>query len=311
MKASLLFILTLFLIITTSCSNTKPNETTESADNEVKTSLIAEGARLTQVADDFIFTEGPAVDKEGNVYFTDQPNDRIIRWSVDGTLSTYMDSTGRANGLYFDHEGNLIACADLHNQLWEINENKEVTVLVNDFEGKKLNGPNDLWIDLKGGIYFTDPFYKRNYWEDTSRQARSQNVYYLSPDKEDLEVVATGLVRPNGIIGTPDGEKIYISDLGVKKTYSYQINEDGTLSDKQLYVEMGSDGMTIDNLGNIYLTNEQGVTVFNPAGDQIENIPVNQSWTANVTFGGKEQKTLFITAMNSLYTLKMNVHGVR
>ena len=100
-----------------------------------------------QVDTSYSFTEGPAVDAAGNVYFTDQPNDRIMKWSTDGEISTFMQPAGRANGLFFDADGNLLACADENNQLWSISMDQEVTVLINDFEGKRLNGPNDLWID--------------------------------------------------------------------------------------------------------------------------------------------------------------------
>jgi gluconolactonase len=275
-----------------------------------KNKLVAKGATIQQLAADYSFTEGPAVDAEGNVYFTDQPNNRIMKWSTDGTLSVFMEDAGRANGLYFDDEGNLIACADEKNQLWKIDKNKQVTVLVNDFEGKKLNGPNDLWIDAKGGIYFTDPFYKRDYWSRTEKEIESENVYYLSPDKKTLQPVATDFVRPNGIVGTPDGETLYVADIGDKKTYAYKINDDGTLSDKTLFAAMGSDGMTLDNKGNVYLTG-QGITIFNQTGEQIGHIDVDKGWTANVCFGGKNQKTLFITATKSLYSLDMKVKGVR
>ena len=111
-----------------------------------------------KLAGGFSFTEGPAVDAEGNVYFTDQPNDRILRWGIDEKLTTFLQPAGRSNGLYFDRDGNLLACADEKNELWQIDMDKNVTVLVEDFEGRNLNGPNDLWVDKKGGIYFTDPF---------------------------------------------------------------------------------------------------------------------------------------------------------
>ena len=109
-------------------------------------SPIAPGAKLKKLAGDFAFTEGPTCDKKGNVFFTDQPNDRIMEWSVDGKLSTFLEPSGRANGLYFDAKGNLIACADEHNQLWSISRRKKTTVLVKDFQGKYLNGPNDVWV---------------------------------------------------------------------------------------------------------------------------------------------------------------------
>jgi gluconolactonase len=281
-----------------------------SAQKESK--LIATGAVLIKVASDYKFTEGPAVDRDGNVFFTDQPNDRIIKWSVaDGSVSTYMEKTGRSNGLYFDNDGNLLACADLDNQLWQIAPDKSVKVLVENFEGKKLNGPNDLWIDKKGGIYFTDPFYKRDYWNRTEKEIEAENVYYLSPDRASLAEVATGFVRPNGIVGTKNGKSLYVVDINDKKTYRYRINKiNGELYDRQLFCEMGSDGMTIDSKGNVYLTGK-GVTIFNKKGDKIGHIDVPENWTANICFGGADQKKLFITAMGSLYTLDMKAKGVR
>lgn len=275
------------------------------------TSLIAKNAKVQLVAADYTFTEGPAMAPNGDVYFTDQPNDRILKWSAkDNTVSVYMEPSGRANGLYFDHNGNLLACADENNQLWRIDSQKNVTVLIDDFEGKKLNGPNDLWVDPKGGIYFTDPFYKRSYWTRTEQELEKQNVYYLPPGQQEVVIVANDYVRPNGIIGNKDGSLLYVADIGDKKTYSYTINPDASLGNKTLFANMGSDGMTMDDQGNVYLTGD-GVTVFNPKGEQILHIPIDRKWTANVTFGGKNQQTLFITAMNSLYTIKMNVRGVR
>lgn len=277
----------------------------------LQTSLIAKDAEVQLVSSGYSFTEGPAVAPNGDVFFTDQPNDRILRWTAkDNTVSVYMEPSGRSNGLYFDHDGNLLACADEKNELWSIDPNKNVTVLIENFQGKKLNGPNDLWVDPKGGIYFTDPFYKRPYWSRTEQELEKQNVYYLTPDKKDIITVANDYVRPNGIIGNKVGNLLYVADIGDKKTYSYTINPDASLGNKTLYTNMGSDGMTMDNQGNVYLTGN-GVTVFNPKGEQILHIPLDQKWTANVTFGGKDQKTLFITAMNSLYSLKMNVKGIR
>jgi len=273
--------------------------------------LIIKDAKVQKLAEGFKFTEGPAADKEGNVFFTDQPNNRIMKWSVDEELSTFLDSAGRANGLYFDHQGNLLACADMHNQLWKITPQKEIEVLVEYYDRNLLNGPNDLWVDPKGGIYFTDPLYKRPYWNrEPESEQPGEYVYYITPDLSELKTVAVDVVKPNGIIGTPDGKKLYVADIGDKKTYVYDIDEDGSLSNRELFTEMGSDGMTIDNKGNIYLTGK-GVTVFNKKGKKLGNIHVDARWTANVTFGGKDQQTLFITASEYLYALKMKVRGVR
>lgn len=270
--------------------------------------VVAPERNLKKLAGDFKFTEGPAVDANGNVFFTDQPNDRIMKWSVEGKLSTFLKPCGRSNGLYFDRKGNLLACADEKNQLWSIDPAGKVTVLVSDYKGKLLNGPNDLWVRPDGGVYFTDPFYKRPYWKRGPMEQDAQCVYYLAPDRKRLLRAADGLAQPNGIIGTPDGGKLYVADIRGGKTYAYDVGEDGTLSNRKPFCQMGSDGMTIDSEGNVYLTG-RGVTVFDRAGKRIEHIDVPQRWTANVCFGGADRKTLFITAGTGLYGIRMRVKG--
>ncbi len=272
---------------------------------------VAEGAKLTLLADGYSFTEGPASDKAGNVYFTDQPNDRILKWdAAKDSVYDYMQQAGRSNGLYVDDNGNLLSTADENNQLWSIDPNKEKTVLITDFKGKKLNGPNDLWVDNKGGIFLTDPYYQRSWWDHNEPQQRSRRVYYLAKGEKKPRIAAEGFEQPNGIIGTPDGRTLYIADIGAQKTYSFTIDKKGVLSGRKLFTAMGSDGMTIDDQGNVYLTGD-GVTIFDKRGKQIDHIAVPEKWTANITFGGPAQQTLFITASKSVYTLKMNAHGVR
>lgn len=273
-----------------------------------KSKLIQKGALLKLISSEFKFTEGPTADRDGNVFFTDQPNDRIMKWSTNGNLSVFMEGAGRSNGLAFDMNGNLLACADLHNELWSIDKNRKVTVLVKNFKGKKLNGPNDLWIHPRGWIYFTDPFYKRDYWNRSEKEIEQENVYYFSADGKIFEVAAGDFVRPNGIVGTRDGKKLYVADINAGKTYSFRIGNDGTLSDRKLFAALGSDGITLDKKGNVYLTGK-GVTILNPDGEQIGHIPVPEGWTANVCFGGSDKKTLFITASKSLYSLQMKVSG--
>jgi len=270
--------------------------------------IVAEGAGLEKLAGDFKFTEGPAVDATGNVFFTDQPKGRIVKWGIDGILSTFMQPSGRANGLYFDSKGNLLACADENNQLWSIDPSRKVTVLVKDYQGKLLNGPNDLWVTPDDGVYFTDPLYKRPYWKRGPMEQDGQHVYYLSPDHTKLMRVTDDLKQPNGIIGTRDGKTLYVADIGAGKTYAYDIQRDATLSNKRLFCELGSDGMTIDEEGNVYLTGK-GVTVFDRGGKEIAHIEVNEPWTANVCFGGKDRRTLFITASTGLYAIRTRVKG--
>lgn len=270
--------------------------------------IVKRGETPVKLADGFSFTEGPAADKSGNVFFTDQPNNRIMMWSVDGKLSTFMQPSGRSNGLFFDSDGNLWSCADEKNELWCIHPDKKTDMIISSFSGKLLNGPNDLWIGPGGAVFFTDPFYKRSWWDHTEKPQEIQGVYYLSPDRATLKMVASDLVQPNGITGTSDGKILYVADIGAGKTYRYAINPDGSLSEKTLFCEMGSDGMTIDVQGNIYLTGK-GVTVFDRNGTRIGNIPVPENWTANVCFGGKNRKELFITASKGLYAIKTRTKG--
>jgi gluconolactonase len=276
--------------------------------DEGLSSILKPGTNPVKLSGDFLFTEGPAADKAGNVYFTDQPNDRIMIWSTKGVLSTFMQPSGRSNGLFFDSKWNLWSCADEKNEIWCISPDKKVEAVLNKYDGKLLNGPNDLWIAPDGGIYFTDPFYKRSWWSHSDMPQEKQCVYFLSPDHKILKRIEEGLLQPNGIIGTPDGKTLYVADIKGNKTWSYSIDATGTLADKKLFCEMGSDGMTIDQKGNIYLTGK-GVTIFDKTGKKLGNIPVSESWTANVCFGGKDRRSLFITASKGLYMIRTRMKG--
>lgn len=273
-------------------------------------SIVEPGEKLQKLAGDFEFTEGPACDAAGAVFFTDQPNDRILKWSVDGELTTFMQPAGRANGLCFDGDGDLWACADGKNELWKISPEKKVEVVLTGIDGGLFNGPNDIWIAPDGGYYFTDPYYRRNYWPRGRARRIPERVYHVASGSVKPVAVADDLRQPNGIIGTPDGKFLYVSDIGARRIYRYNIQDDGSLRDKSLFCEMGSDGMTIDSEGNVYLTNERGVTVFDPGGRQIDNIPVPERWTANVCFGGADRRMLFITASRGLYGIRTRVNGV-
>lgn len=278
---------------------------------EDKKNLVAKNALVEKLGDGYSFTEGPAMDRPGNVFFTDQPNNKILKWSFSsGEITVFTENSGRSNGMYFNREGDLITCADMDNQVWSFDKEGNQKVLVENFKGNRLNGPNDIWISPRGGFYLTDPLYKRKYWErDPEMQQDGNHVYFRSADGLQFFTVDENLVQPNGIVGTPDGKKLYIADMGADKTYVYDIEEDGYLTNRKVFVEMSSDGMTIDNRGNVYLTGK-GVTVFNNKGSQIGHIPIDAPWTANVCFGGGDRKTLFITASDAVYGLKMKVRGV-
>jgi gluconolactonase len=274
----------------------------EKSANQIGT--VSSDAKVQKLTDGFKFTEGPNADSKGNIFFTDIPNSRIHKWSLDGQLSTFIEDSGRTNGLFFDKKGNLLACVGGRGQLVSIDSKGNVTVLADKYGGKPFNSPNDLWMHPEGGIYFTDPRYgnRENLPQD------GEHVYYLSADRKKLIRVIDDMVRPNGVIGTADGKLLYVADPGADKTYVYKINTDGTLSEKKLFALQGSDGMSIDELGNIYLT-KVAVTVFNKSGFLLQTIEIPER-PSNLCFGGKDKKTLFITARTSLYSLKMQVKGI-
>jgi len=272
---------------------------------QAESRVVADGAALELVAEGYKFTEGPAVDSEGKIFFTDQPNDRIMVCDLDGKVSTWMRPAGRSNGLFFDRSGRLIACADEKNQLWAISEDKSYEVLADGFDGKRFNGPNDVWCHPSGDLYFTDPFYRRPYWNDESREPEMpKRVYRRHHKTGKISIAADAFKQPNGIVGDPAGKVLYIADIGDKKTYRFRIDSNGELVERKLFCDMGSDGMTLDSAGNLYLTGK-GVTVFSPSGKRIDHIAVPEGWTANVCVGGKQHRTLYITASDSLYSIQL------
>ena len=289
---------------------------------------------LTTLGTGFGFTEGPAVDRHGNVFFTDQPNDRIYRWDAGtGQITLFLQGTGRANGMAFDKDGNLIACADMHGELWKIHPDGSHEVLVNNYGGRLLNGPNDVWINpANGGMYISDPIFPRSYWDDTdprkqpwepthSEQAptgKGGYVYYLPRGGSALVRVTTEALGwnadgwPNGVVGTPDGKTLYVNKWFYDNkggTWAFDINPDGTLSNMRQFSEWGGDGMSMDELGNVYISNGQGVMAFDPQGNNILRIPTGGGATNN-TFAGRNDKILFITGpVNSVTAVKMSVKG--
>jgi len=291
---------------------------------------------VTTIKTGFSFAEGPAVDKRGNVFFTDQPNDNIYRWdAATGAISLFLHGTGRANGMAFDKDGNLITASDLHGEGWKIYPDGSHVVLFNNYGGKLLNGPNDVWINpTSGGMYFTDPIFPRGYWDagdprqqpwepHHSEQAavgKGGYVYYLPPGAG-----PTALVRvvtdamgwnsdswPNGVVGTPDGKKLYVNKwAGNNKggTWSFDIESDGSLSHLKKIRDWGGDGMSMDELGNIYISNGVGVIGLDPNGNQILTIPIPGGATNN-TFADSNKKLLFITTGGgAVLSVKMSVKG--
>jgi len=278
-------------------------------ENKTRKNLIAKDAKVTKVGGGYSFTEGPSVAPDGRVFFTDQPNDKIDVWSEnDNAITSFLKSCERSNGTYFNKKGELVACADLHNRLVIFDTKGKMKIIAENYNGQPLNAPNDLWIAPNGGIYFTDPYYARDYWEPGHKEVQDKRgVYYLNPEGKVSRVI-DDYKQPNGLIGTPDGKTLYVSDINDGKIWKYNIQDDGTLANKTFFAPEGSDGMTIDNQGNVYLTNKT-VSVFNPEGENIAKIEIPEQ-PSNVCFSGKNRNIMFITARTSVYILKMNVKGV-
>lgn len=265
--------------------------------------LVAPGAEMREVAKGFRFTEGPAVDAKGGVFFSDIPNNRIHHIDLEGKVTTVRENSGGANGLWVAPDGRLLACEGRARRVSARGKDGEWTTLTKTHGGKPLNSPNDLWLDAEGGIWFTDP----RYGDQSGMEQGGFHVYYLPKGAKEPRRVIDDLVKPNGIIGTPDGKRLYVADPGAQKTYAYEITRPGHLGKRKLIAESGSDGMTLDNKGNLYITAAL-VLVYSPQGQQIQKIQVPQR-PSNVTFGGKDRKTLFITARTSVYALDMAVKG--
>jgi len=291
--------------------------------------------KLDTIKKGFGFTEGPAVDRSGNVFFTDQPNDKIFKWdATTGLVSTFLTGTGRSNGMAFDRNGDLIACADMHGEVWKIHPNGTHEVLVNNYQGKLLNGPNDVWINpVTGGIYITDPIFPRDYWDASdprkqpwepthSEQAatgKGGHVYYLAPGSHTLVRVTTmpgwnADVWPNGVTGTPDGKTLFVNNWtydGTGKIRSFKINPNGTLSNMKVLVDNLNfcDGMSMDEKGNIYVSGGVGVNAYDPNGNKI--MTISPGGGSNNVFAGKDNKLLFMTGpVDRVTSVKMNVKGV-
>ena len=266
-------------------------------------SLVEPDATVVRLAGNFGFTEGPAADADGNVYFTDIPTERILKWSPGEGVTVFREFSGGANGLRVDRDGRLVVCEMGNRQITMIDMQGNVTVLADRFEGNRFNSPNDLWIDPRGGIYFSDP----RYGATDDQEIKGYHVYYITPDRTMVRRVIDDLTSPNGIIGTPDGSRLYVADNAAGRTWVYTPQRDGSLTNKRLFASQGADGMTMDERGNLYLTG-QDISIYSPDGIQIGSIAVREV-PANLAFGGRGGKTLFITARTSLYAVRMTVTG--
>lgn len=281
------------------------------------------------------FTEGPAADADGTVYFSDIINNRIMKLAPDGQLSVFRADSGRANGNLFDHQGRLVTCegAEMGPGRRRVVRTDLTTgqyeVLTERYEGKRYNSPNDLAIDHQGRIYFTDP----RYGDRSDLELDVEAVYRLDPDGTVTRLVAPPAIqRPNGIAISPDDKYLYLVDSnsqagGNRKIWAFELAADGTLTNQRLVYDFspgrGADGMRVDLAGNLWLAagiNQPrragesgaypaGIYVVTPAGKLLGHIPIPEDVITNLTFAGPEKKDLYVTAGKSLYKVKLNVSG--
>jgi gluconolactonase len=269
---------------------------------------------VTKVRGDFQFTEGPADDGKGNLYFTDIPANRIYKLEPHGKLSVFLESSGSCNGLMFDAAGTLFACA-MDGHLLAIDPlTKKVTVLADTYQGKRLNAPNDLVVDRSGGIYFTDPRFNAPQPWPQGKEA----VYYRQPDGQ-LTRLIDDLPAPNGVILSPDEQTLYVVPSMQKEMWAYPVAAPGKPGKGRVFCTLvqlkgstgkgsGGDGLTVDTGGNLYITSPLGIQVFSPQGKLLGLIKIPEP-PANVTFGGEDRKTLYVTARTSLYAAQMEATG--
>lgn len=277
--------------------------------------ILDESFGVRKVASGCKFTEGPTVAPDGSLMFSDGRNDRVMRLAPDGELTEFLKPSGAANGLLFDHEGRLLMCQSAQDgggrAVARLEKNGEIKILTSHYEGKPYIAPNDLCIDAKGRIYFTDPYYSGEKSQPTA------GVYRVDPDGA-VERLVDDLLKPNGIVITPDSRTIYVSDRGTQKLHRYRVSAAGKLtSDGVVYdfsPDRGIDGMWLDIEGNIYGAAGEGETtglfVISPEGKLLLHKPMPE-FATNVTFGGADMRDLYLTATTSVYKMRTTIAGMK
>lgn len=273
-------------------------------------------ATVTKLAGDMGFIEGPVWLRSGVLVFSDIPNDEMKQWSPAGGLTTYRKPSRNANGNTLDLAGNLITCEHSGRRVALQPANGTLRTLVDTFEGRKFNSPNDAVVRSDGTIWFTDPEYglKTN---PTTKQREGKEqpgnfVYRHDPKSGKTTAVVRDFVQPNGLAFSPDEKKLYVADSGTPRHIRvFNVATDGTVTGGQVFCTIdkgGPDGIRVDRDGRVWSSTGDGVQIFAPDGTRIGRILVPES-AANLCFGGADGKTLFITARKSLYSIQVSVTG--
>lgn len=283
--------------------------------NEAKTAMqsFIEGTdNLEKIVSGFQFLEGPIWHPQGFLLFSDIPGNTIYKLTAQQTAEVFRRPSGKSNGNTIDREGRLITAEQEGRRLTRTTQDGQITTLVDRYEGKRFNSPNDLVVKSDGSIYFTDPPYGI---EKAQEELGFYGVYRLSVDGK-LTLLAKDFTTPNGLAFSPDEKKLYISDSEKKHIRVFEVNPDGTLSNGKIFAELKDpqksglpDGLKVDLAGNLYSAGPGGVWVFSPNGQLLGKIEVPE-YTANLAWGDSDRKTLYITANTSLYRLRTKIVGV-
>lgn len=273
---------------------------------------IGPAGEMKTLRDDFQFTEGPTSDGHGNVYFTDIPANRIYKLDKENKIDVFLEPSNHCNGLMFNGAGKLYAC-EMDGRLISIDiATKKVEALAAEFNDKRFNAPNDLVIDSTGGVYFTDPHFRAPMPLPQEKTA----VYYRDAVGKVTRLM-DDLKAPNGVILSPDEKTLYVIPSLQKEMMAYPVTAPGKVGKGKVFCTLqqnpnednrGGDGLTVDVKGNLYITSPTGIQVFDPQGKLLGTLKFPHK-PANCTFGGPENKTLYVTAVKGLYAVPMEVAG--
>ncbi|MFY0654935.1 MAG: SMP-30/gluconolactonase/LRE family protein [Cyclobacteriaceae bacterium] len=263
--------------------------------------------KVNKIAGGFKFAEGPTSSKDGTVYFSDIPNDIVYKLGKNNELTKVTTESNWANGLFFSPDNELIACAMTSRQVVKIRKDGSQEPIATRFNGKRFTGPNDLWVNQKGHVFFTDPAY----YKDKSQREIFVEAVYVVIDGENKQLISD-LVRPNGLVGSIDGKYLYVVEDADSRTWRYNITENSELTNKTLFANVGDDGLTLDKDGRVYIVNkyDKTVDVFTSEGELINKVVIPETPT-NVCFGGPNFHQLFITTPSSLYSVTTSTKGQR
>ena len=273
--------------------------------------ILEPGVKATIIGEGYSFSEGPAADAVGNIYFSDGSNDKIHFYPYGRPVEVFVDDCTDANGMMFNRNGELVSVeGSLRHVVAFDTRTKQKRVLVNQIDGVEFNEPNDLTFDLDNGFYFTDPYYQHRKQGATMKE----DVYYVSNTGK-VSRVSTVCVRPNGTILSADCKTLYVADNGSKKVYRYDVLGPGKLANETVFVNdaPNSDGITLDEMGNLYVTcSGDGIRVYDKTGKPIGIIGKDQGipYASNCVFGGPNFSILYVTSVDKFYGIPMKVQGL-